>query len=427
VKRVAILHYASPPTVGGVESTIAYHARELTRLGYSVRVVSGSGATFDDQVETHINPLFGSTHPDVLRVKAQLDNGQVTGEFYRLSRQIVEHLYLALTGCDVCIAHNVLTLNKNLALTKALVALNREKVIHVIGWCHDLAWTNPQYQPELHKGNPWSFLKRPWPGAHYVTVSEPRRAELADLLGIDPESIEVVVPGVEPASFFHWTPTMVNLESRLCLLDADGLLLVPARLTRRKNIALALRILAAIREKSGRDFRLIVTGPPGPHNPTNPGYLGELLSLCEELDLTESAHFLYAYGEDGQPLIPDDATMANLYQLSDALLFPSIQEGFGIPILEAGLAALPIFCADIPPLKMTGQNEVTYFNPRAESSAEIGKTASMILKKLDANPTYRLRVRVRQKYRWQTLVRERLVPMLESVETVEPTESVDGR
>jgi hypothetical protein len=98
--------------------------------------------------------------------------------------------------------------------------------------------------------------------------------------------------------------------------------------------------------------------------------------------------------------------------------------------LEAGLAALPIFCADIPPLKTTGQNEVTYFNPRAESSAEIGKIASMILKKLDANPTYRLRVRVRQKYRWQTLVRERLVPLLESVETVESTESMestDGR
>lgn len=46
-KCVAILHYASPPVVGGVEITIAHHARELADLGYNVRVVSGSGESFD--------------------------------------------------------------------------------------------------------------------------------------------------------------------------------------------------------------------------------------------------------------------------------------------------------------------------------------------------------------------------------------------
>jgi len=35
------------------------------------------------------------------------------------------------------------------------------------------------------------------------------------------------------------------------------------------------------------------------------------------------------------PLLLDDATVANLYQIADALFFPSTQEGFGIPIIEA--------------------------------------------------------------------------------------------
>src|SRR5262249_8609058 len=155
-----------------------------------------------------------------------------------------------------------------------------------------------------------------------------------------------------------WTAETERLVNLLGLMDADGLLLLPARLTRRKNIALALRILAALREQSGRDFRLIVTGPPGPHNPKNRGYLDELIDLQDELGLENAAHFLYVYGEaEDSPLVPDDDMLANFYQMADALLFPSTQEGFGIPVLEAGLVGIPAFCADIPPLRETGGRE----------------------------------------------------------------------
>jgi glycosyltransferase involved in cell wall biosynthesis len=410
MKRIAILHYASPPTVGGVESTIAYHARELATLGYPVRIVSGIGDPFDDRVQTHVNPAFGSTDPDVLRVKAELDAGHVTGAFETLVTQLAADLRVALADCPICIAHNVLTLHKNLPLTAALARLNQECAIRIIGWCHDLAWTNPQYRSELHEGYPWDLLRQPWPGVRYVTVSTVRRDELAEMLGIPSKDVAVVVPGVDPVRFLRWTPTMQDLENRLHLLDADGLLLLPARLTRRKNIALALQTLDEVRRQCECDFRLLVTGPPGPHNPANPGYLGELLALRHALGLDEVAHFLYAYGKGNKPLIPDDDTMANLFQLADALLFPSIQEGFGIPMLEAGLVALPVFCADIPVLRDTGQRDATYFDPLHDPPATI---ATRILDTLDASPTYRLRVRVRRHYRWDALLRECLVPLVE--------------
>lgn len=410
MNKIAILHYAGPPTVGGVESTIAYHARGLADLGYPVRVISGSGTAFDDRVESQVNPLFGSTDPTVLRVKAELDAGKVTSAFESLVKQIMDALRSALADCSVCIAHNVLTLHKNLALTSALASLVQEQPIRLIAWCHDLAWTNPQYRAELHDGHPWNLLRQPWPGARYVTVSDTRQTELANLLGIPAASAAVVVPGVDPARFFHWTSTTEDLAKRLRLLDADGLLLLPARLTRRKNIELALRILAEVRRQSKRDFRLIVTGPPGPHNPANPGYLGELLTLRRDLGLEDSAHFLYTCGSSGEPLIPDDDTIANLYQISDALLFPSTQEGFGIPVLEAGLASLPAFCADIPALCSTGQDDAYYFDPLNGTPGDI---ATLILSVLDASPTYRLRVRVRQEYRWEAVIRLRLLALLE--------------
>jgi mannosylglucosylglycerate synthase len=416
LKRIAILHYAGPPTVGGVESTIAYHAASLSKLGYQVRIISGTQqpeitTRANTSIETYTSSLFSSTDQEILQIKAWLDRGEVPDTFQQLVERITKELELALDSCDVCIAHNVLSLNKNLPLSTALARLHAQNNFKLISWSHDLAWTNEQYRGELYEAYPWQLLSNTWPNTTYVTVSEPRRKELATLLDVSPESIHVVVPGVDLAKFFHWTPVTQRLGASLRLLDADGILLLPARITRRKNIALGLRILAEVRRQSGRDFRLIVTGPPGPHNPSNPGYLGELLALSQDLKIEPYAHFLYAYGQGKDPLIPDDDTMSNLYQLSDALLFPSTQEGFGIPMLEAGIAGLPIFCSDIPALRTTGLNDANYFDPFHDSPSTI---ANRLLSVLDSSAAARLRVRVRQLYRWDAIIREQVVPLLET-------------
>ncbi|NDJ86829.1 MAG: glycosyltransferase family 4 protein [Chloroflexi bacterium] len=408
-KQIAILHFASPPTVGGVESTIYYHALGLADLGYQVRVVSGRGAPFDDRVATAIEPLFSSIHPDVLSVKSELDRGHVSAAFEDLVERHQRALATTLAGCDTCLVHNIPTLNKNLPLTTALHRYASENNIRLLAWCHDLAWTNPQYIPELHDGYPWDLLRRPWRDVVYVTVSDTRRHEVASLLGIPPEDVYVVVPGVDPAMFFRWTTTTAMLVEKLSLLDADGLLLLPARITRRKNIALGLHVLAALRRQSRQDFRLIVTGPPGPHNPANPGYLGELLSLRDQLVLSSSAHFLYAYGHDDAPLVPDNETMANLFMMADMLFFPSFQEGFGIPVLEAGLAGIPIFCSDIPPFRETGGAEANYFDPNGDAPDKIANDILSILKN---SPVHHLRLRVRRFYRWESLIRNEIVPLV---------------
>jgi glycosyltransferase involved in cell wall biosynthesis len=398
-----MLHYASPPVVGGVESTIAHHAWGLAERDYTVRVISGSGAPFDPRVQTHIDPLFSSKHPDILAAKQALDAGVVPGNFDTLVAAQTAALSEALKDCDVCIVHNVHTMNKNLVLTAALAALSSPRLI---AWCHDIAAANPQYLAELHPGAPWDLLRCAWTNTRYITISATRQAELAALFGLAPETIPVIPPGVDPARFFRWTPTTAMLVARLGLLDAHGILLLPARLTRRKNIALALRVLAALRAR-GDDYRLIVTGPPGPHNPANPGYLGELLEERRALGLEGAAHFLYEL--DNPPLIPNDDTVADLYRLADALFFPSIQEGFGIPVLEAGLAGLPVFCADIPAFRAVGGADVIYFALNAPAEA----IADSVLDALTASPAARLRARTRREYRWDAIIQHQIIPLLE--------------
>ncbi|MGQ9493889.1 MAG: glycosyltransferase family 4 protein [Anaerolineae bacterium] len=412
-RRITILHYSAPPIVGGVENTIYHHARLLAQTGYQVQVIAGRGEAFHPQVKFHLLPEMDSRYPQVLAIKGDLDRGLITAPFERLRDRLAELLHPYLTNTDVLIAHNLFTLHKNLPLTAALYRLLVEEPLphpRTLAWHHDLAWQSRQYKHEMHTGYPWDLLRYPWPGVVQVTVSEPRRHEVAALYGIPPETVQVIPPGVDLPAFFRWTEMTQRIVEAYCLLDADMVLLLPARITRRKNIQLALRVLAALRAQTGLDARLVVTGPPGPHNPANVAYLAELQALRRNLGLVGATHFVYELGKESQPLIPDEETMVALYLLADALFFPSLGEGFGIPLLEAGLLRLPIFCSRIPPLQATGGNEVHYFSP----SVEPADVAALIADKLLTDNVFRLRRRVLQQFRWENIVRDQVIPLIEA-------------
>jgi glycosyltransferase involved in cell wall biosynthesis len=101
--------------------------------------------------------------------------------------------------------------------------------------------------------------------------------------------------------------------------------------------------------------------------------------------------------------------MASLYAMADALLLPSQEEGFGIPMLEAGLFRLPIFCSDIPALRATGRAEAHYFSPEAHPEL----VAALIGQVLLVDRAFRMRRRARSEYRWERIVHDRVIPLIE--------------
>lgn len=405
--QLAILHYTAWPVVGGVESTIYHHARCLAGMGYPTRVVAGQGEAFHPQVELRLLSRLDSRHPEVLAVGRELAEGRCTPAFERLRERLRDDLQIALDGCRVCIVHNALTLHKNLALTAALHDLVRSGALRVIAWSHDFAWQDELYLPDLHPGYPWDLLRQAWQGVRYVVVSEHRRDRLAELLGLPPESIAVVNPGVEPPEFLKLSPLAQELVEQFELDKAGPLLLLPARLTRRKNIAFALQTLAALTEYYPQAC-LVVTGPPGPHNPKNAAYLQELKTLRAGLGLDGRALFLYEAGKEGEALFLPDEVVADFYHLADLLFFPSLSEGFGIPILEAGLARLPVFAADIPPVRESAGELAQLFNPRSDP----GAVAARIHAFLQRDQAYLLRQRVLRRHTWRNIVADQLAPLL---------------
>ncbi len=404
---IHILHYAGPPTIGGVEITIAYHARLLAERGYSVQVIAGRGASFDPRVRFLPIPEVDSRHPEVLTIAQELTDRGPTPRFEALRTHLRERLQAAIAPEDTLIVHNALTLHKNLALTAALydLAANGHPII---GWCHDFAWLDALYIPVLRPGFPWDLLRTPWPNTRYVTVSEHRREQLARLLDLPADRITVIPPGVAPEQLMRLSPTARRLAAALRLWEAEPLLLLPARITRRKNIQFAIRTVAALRAHFPNPM-LVVTGPPGPHNPSNVTYLDTLRALRRELGLEEAVHFLYEHGENGEPLLVDDDLLAEFYTLADALLFPSLREGFGMPVLEAGLLRLPVLAADIPPVRESAGELATLFDPQGDPA----KAAARIAARLQAEPTYRLRRRVLGQFTWDAIVDEKILPLLE--------------
>lgn len=405
--RVALLHYSSPPIVGGVESVLAHHAHLMTQAGHQVAIFAGRGKTFDEQIPVHILPRLDSRHPEVMEVKALLDKGLLAPAFDQLRDQIKKELLTELIGFDVLIAHNVASLHKNLPLTAALYeAYQTPGFPHLIIWHHDLAWTTPRYRNEMFTGYPWDLLRTRWEGVEQVVVSEVRRQELGDLLGMPKESIRVVPNGVDINSFFKLESKTIQLMEQLQLLKGDPLFLLPVRLTRRKNIELALRVMTELRKEFPKAM-LLVTGPEGPHNPANAAYKQKLIQLRNELTLQNAVYFI---AEITPEFLPDEV-IADFYRLADALIFPSREEGFGIPIIEAAFSAMPVFCADITVLRELGGEDVSYFDPDASPQS----IAEMISARLRGEVTSRWARRAKHGYSWDSIYSRYIEPLIQEV------------
>jgi glycosyltransferase involved in cell wall biosynthesis len=404
MSQVSLLHYSAPPIVGGVESVLGHHARLLADDGHQVRIVAGRGEQMDARIPFVSIPLVDSRGKEVAAVKAELDSGRVPAEFGSLVARIGSQLRGVLAGTETLIAHNVCSLNKNLALTAALWNLAKGGgVPRLVLWHHDLAWTTPRYRGELHDGYPWALLRTPLPGAVQVAVSEARRQELGRLYGITEKDVTVVPNGVDVASFLKLEPETWSLYTDLDLVQAGPILLLPARITPRKNIELAVRMMAKLRV-SLPGAVLLVTGALGPHNPANRDYAASLRALRQELGLERAVHFLTDI--TGKPI--PDAVVADLYRIADLLFFPSREEGFGIPILEAALANLLIYCADIAPLRSLGGSGVEYFSPDDDPAA----LADRIARSLERDGRFALRRDVRAGYSWEAVYREHIRPLL---------------
>jgi glycosyltransferase involved in cell wall biosynthesis len=105
----------------------------------------------------------------------------------------------------------------------------------------------------------------------------------------------------------------------------------------------------AILEKTKENLSVVCTGPP---------FTKGEIDFFDRLGVKEKLYHFYV----------DDAKLTCLYQHAEAFVFPSLYEGFGLPVLEAFSCGCPVILSNSSSLAEIGEDAVVYFEPKNISS-----------------------------------------------------------
>ncbi len=178
-----------------------------------------------------------------------------------------------------------------------------------------------------------------------ITVSRASRRDLIALFGADPERLVVVPNGADeqlasrpPAAEIEQVKTAYGLRPPLVLVVGND--------KPHKNLDVVLRSYHLARRRHRLPGQLVMVGGPGPDHP--------IARRAARLGLAERVRCL------GR--IPF-AHLRCLYHLSAVLLHVALYEGFGLPVLEAMRAGLPVVTANVGAMREVGEGSARLVNP----------------------------------------------------------------
>ena len=246
---------------------------------------------------------------------------------------------------------------------------------------HDLLY---KLVPDAHFGLHGLGMRVLVPSAarrsHRILVDAGSTAnDLQQNLGVAAAKIDVVPLGVSPVPSVIPTPEP-ELRATLELGDRPLLLSVSAKRPH-KNL---LRLIEAHARLTPRPV-LVLPGYPTPH----------------EADLRARASELGTDGDVRFPAWVSDADLEGLYAAAEVLVFPSLYEGFGLPVLEAMSRGVPVATSASGAIAEVAGDAASLFDP-----TDVTAITSAVQRLLD-DPAERERLRVAGRARAATFTWER--------------------
>lgn len=224
--------------------------------------------------------------------------------------------------------------------------------------CHDLlamraalgeipGWTTGRggrvYQSLILQG-----LKR---ASHIVCDSEATERDALRLTKLAPDRMsQIYVSLLQPYRPMPEAEAVVHLEA--LALPSGGFLFHIGGNQPYKNRLMVLQIYQAFRQKTGgMGYKLVLAGR----------------KITEEMST-----YIAQEGLADHVLERNDVTeeqLCAMYSRAEALIFPSLYEGFGLPIIEAQASGCPVFTSNRPPMTEVGGNGAAYFDPTDPAEA----------------------------------------------------------
>jgi glycosyltransferase-like protein len=373
--RVALVTYSTKPR-GGVVHTLSL-GEELHRLGYPVHVIA-----LGDPEQGFFRPVsvphtFISPPPVASTLVERVE--AATARLVDGLRPLVPGHFDVLHVQDCIAARAATQLREDEKLAVTII----RTVHHVDDFTTD-ALVDCQHRSIVEPD-------------HVLVVSEYWQHRLADEYGI---RATVVTNGVDAARFAR-PPTFDAGPLRARLGPSDRFVfLTVGGLEPRKGSLQLVEALAMIRHPLTPRPAVVVVGEHSFQDHSN--YRARVLERAAELDLRMDVD-LFLMGT-----VPD-AELPGWYWSADAFVFPSVKEGWGLAVLEAMAAGLPVITSDLPVFKeyLTGGGEVCMV--RAEDSEDLAAAMSAMV--VDAGLRGRLAAvgpSVAARYSWEACARQHI-------------------
>lgn len=423
--EIGIVHYTAPRgEVGGIETVIDYHSKFLTKEGHKVNLIYGTGGGLDyKNVSESKIPLLSSTNPDIMKIQKQLLVKGSSKNFNRVKKEIKRTLLMALKGTDVCIVHNIPSMPYNFAATAAINDIADETEIRMIFWVHDGALIRPEWKSRIGKF-PLTLLHHRAANVSYVSPTHSRAREfaaLSDPYRISEHMMTVIPNGVSIEDYLKIDNVTKQLMGRLGLSFKAFIILVPVRVTPRKNIELSLFVLEKLKRLVGNQYpiKLLITGPPE-REAVKGGvkYPEHLQGLIEELGLRKDVifcHELIARRREYKGWRIVKWGVADAYNIASIVFVPSKEEGFGLPVIEAGAARKPIFCSRIPPFRELIRDDIEGYMFSLDDNPE--DIALKIYKFLLGDKLKCNFDNIINNFTWDAIIKKKLLPYLNKKST----------
>jgi glycosyltransferase involved in cell wall biosynthesis len=295
---------------------------------------------------------------------------------YSIAEQLTVPLNLLRTGVDLFHApHYVVP-----ALTPCRVIVTIHDCIHLMF---------PEYLPgrlaHLYARIAFSVATRR--STKVLTVSEASKRDILKYCAIRPDKVDVIYNAIDDR--FNETPApdqIANVRERYQL--HDRFLLYSGNVKPHKNLERVIDAFARLRQRGFDEVKLLISGSEISRYAT-------LRRAVHRYNLHKHVRFLGFLSAD---------TLAALYHLADAFVFPSLYEGFGLPPLEAMASGTPVLTSSLSSLPEVVGEAALLVNPHDAESIADGMQQILSDTALRERLTHLGRIRASE-FSWESSVR----------------------
>ena len=254
---------------------------------------------------------------------------------------------------------------------------------------YDLSFLHfPERFPKLQRWYLTSQTKRSCRAAkRVITISESSRQDVHTFFGVPLSQIDVVVPGVN-GRYRPLPPEQITTFRQQHKLP-DRFILHVGTLQPRKNISTLLDAFAKLDDK---DVCLVLAGGKG-------WLYDEIFAQIEALGLVDRVIFPGYVADEDLPL---------WYSAAALFAFPSVYEGFGMPVVEAMACGTPVVASNASSIPEAVGDAGLLFNP--QDAAELAERMRDVLNDSNLSATMRAKgLQHAKKFSWEEAGRETAV------------------